>query len=154
MAANITVNLHDDYLLINASGCIADLDEYKQFAIQCYDKILQFGNTKIIIDINKAKVPKSLLIQNDLLEFLSDRFPDDIRFWTIAIVTATSCLAIGKYWEYITNQNGYWRYKAFSSIEEAQNYIQDPDGLSNSAQLLTDLFNTSSKKVPDMKTIL
>ena len=139
MAANITVNSHDDYLLINASGYIADLDEYKQFAIQCYDKILQFGNTKIIIDINKVKVPKSLLIQNDLLAFLSDRLPEEIRYWTIAIVTHNRGMAIGKYWEFLSNQSGFHRYKAFASIEEAQTYIQDPYRLSYPPQSFIDL---------------
>ena len=146
MAATITENSKDDYLLIKASGCIAGLEEHKRFAVQCYDKIEQYNKTKIIIDISTLKVPKSLLILNDLLEFLSNRLPEDVRYWTIAIVTANSGLAIGKYWEYITNQNGYWRHKAFSTIEEAHNHIEDPDSLSNSAQLFIDLPGCGSKK--------
>ena len=127
MTATFTAIAKDEHLLLEASGCIADLEAYKQFATQCYDEIVHFGKTKIIIDIDKLKAPKSLLILNDLLEFLSARLPEEIRYWTIAFVTTNRGMAIGKYWEFLSNQSGYRRYKAFASIEEAQIYIEDPD---------------------------
>jgi hypothetical protein len=79
---------------------------------------------KVIIDEQKTQFPRSLEYATELVKFFSETFPDEIRFWKIALVAASNFKAILDFWEFQANKMGYG-YKVFSSIEEARKFLND-----------------------------
>lgn len=122
---NITISsrVEDNYLLIKASGSIVEIKEYKMLQKRYYDEIMKFGYKKIIVDESEMLLPKSLMAQDELVEFFSNEFPEEIKEWKLAAVMAEDYIIIAKYWEHQVNSNGYCGFKVFTSIEEARIYL-------------------------------
>ena len=114
----------NDYLLIESSGSIADIEEYQLHTKRHVDEIMKYGIKKIIVDESKIQWAKSLLLQSDIVDFYSDELPEEMRFWKVACVVDSEFIDIVKFWEFKANQSGY-NYKAYTSIEEARKFMSD-----------------------------
>ena len=86
-------------------------------------QIKKHGSQKNIIDVTETSFPKSLLCLNDIVKFYTEELPDEMKYWKIAVVDESSYRELGKFWEFVANQQGFMRYKVFASIEEAQEFI-------------------------------
>jgi len=112
----------NDYLIVEASGSIADIKEYKLVAKRYYEEIMKYDIKRIIIDETKMKYPIRLVLQSDIVEHYSVRSPEEFRFWKLACVVDINFIEIAKFREFKATQSGY-NHKAFESIEEARAWI-------------------------------
>ena len=112
----------NDYLVVGASGSIADIEEYKLVEKRYYEEIMKYDIKKIIIDKTKMLYPKSLVLQSEIVDHYSVGSPETFRLWKLACVVYRNFMDIAKFWEFKATQSGY-NHKTFDSIEEARAWI-------------------------------
>jgi hypothetical protein len=123
MNATISSKTENDYLLIEASGRIDSLEEYKLLLRRYCDEIQKSGITKIIIVELNVQYSQSLKLQSDIVDSYEE-LPHEMRYWKVACVVHSDLIETGKFWEFRSRQGGY-NYKAFSSLEEANKFMSD-----------------------------
>ena len=124
MHVTISSKAENDYLLIESSGSIVNLEEYKVLVKRYVDEIAKYGINKILLDESKIKWAKSLLLQSDIVDFITDELNEVMRELKIACVVDNDVIDIAKFWEFKSKQSGY-NHKAFSSMDEARTFISD-----------------------------
>ena len=86
MKLTLSSKIENGYLLVDASGSIADIEEYKLLVKRYYDEIMKYDIKKIILDESKMQYPKSLVLQRDIVEYYTGGLPEELRFWKLACV--------------------------------------------------------------------
>ncbi len=122
MKLTLSSKQENDYLLMEASGSIADLEEYILLVKRYCDEAGKYDTMKIIIDESKMQYPKSLVLQSDIVEQYSVELPEELSFWKLACVVDRNMVHIAKFWEFKATQSGC-NHKAFDSIEEARAWM-------------------------------
>ena len=125
MGVVMTTKIENEYLLINASGSIADQKEHELFTKRIFLEIKKSSLEKIIINVSKISFPVSLEIHQDIVAFYTEELPAEMRNWKIAVVDESDYREIGYYWEFMTQKQGIQNYRVFSSIKEARTYMND-----------------------------
>lgn len=123
MNVNVSAKPGNEYLLINVSGIIANEDEHKLLTERFFLEIKKYNSKNTIIDVSETIFPQSFLFLNDIVAFYSEVLPEEIKHWKVAVVDESNFLELGKYWEFTANQQGFFGYKVFSSMKEAQVFI-------------------------------
>jgi len=121
----VSVNPENEYLFIKVSGIITNQVEHRLLTERFYLEIKEHGSNNTIIDVSETSFPHSFEFLNDIVEFYSEELPDEVKYWKIAVVDESSYRELGKYCEFIANQQGFMGYKVFSSMKEAQASIND-----------------------------
>ena len=124
MKLTLSSKIENDYLIVEASGSIADIEEYKLIAKRYCTEIMKYDIKKIIIDESKMKYPNSLVLQSDIVKYYSVGLPNELRFWKLACVVDRNMIDIAKFWEFKATESEY-NHKAFESIEEAKAWISE-----------------------------
>ncbi len=122
MKLTLSSKIENDYLIVEASGSIADIEEYKLLVKRYYDEIMKYDIKKIILDESKMQYPKSLVLQRDIVEHYSVGSSKAPRLWKLACVVDRNMIDIAKFWEFNATQRGC-NHKAFDSIEEARAWM-------------------------------
>ena len=99
MILALSSKIENDYLIVEASGSIADIEDYKLLAKRYCDEIMKYDIKKIIIDESKMKYPNSLVLQRDIVEHYSVGPPEEFRFWKLACVVDRNMIEIAKFWK-------------------------------------------------------
>lgn len=123
MNMTISTKVEDDYLLITASGSIADAEGLGLHTKRYVNEILAHGAMKVIIDETDVQYHKSLLDVIGLVESYSDVIPAELRSGRLAIVFNSDIKPIAEFWQFQATEKGY-DYKAFSTIEEARDFLR------------------------------
>jgi hypothetical protein len=121
----VSAKPENEYLFIKVSGAVTNQEEHRLLTRRFYLEIKEHGSNHTIIDVSEASFPNSLEFLHDIIAFYSEELPDKVKHWKIAVVDESSYRELGKYWEFLANQQGFMGYKVFSSMKEAQASIQD-----------------------------
>ena len=97
MDVALASKVEGDYLLTQVRGRIANLSELKQLTQRFYAEILKYGLTKILIDERDTTFPRSVEHSIELVHYLSEDFPEEIRSWKIALVMDSHFKPIGDF---------------------------------------------------------
>ena len=122
MILTLSTKQENDYLIVESSGSIANIEEYKLLVSRYYNEIMKYDIKKIILDESKMQYPKSLELQSDIVKHYSGGLFEEFRLWKLACVVDRNIIDIAKFWEFNATQRGYY-HKAFDSMEEAKAWI-------------------------------
>ena len=99
MKLTLSSKQENDYLLIEATGSIADIEEYILLVKRYCDEAGKYDTMKIIIDESKMQYPKSLVLQSDIVGQYSVELPEELSFWKLACVVDRNMIEIAKFWK-------------------------------------------------------
>ena len=123
MGVVVSVKPEEEYLLITVSGIIKNEEEHRSLTKRLYLEIKGHSPSNIIID--ETSFPHSFEFLNDIVRFYSEELPEEVKYWKIKVIDESSYLELGRYWQFIANQQGFMNYEVFSSMREAQTSLND-----------------------------
>lgn len=120
----ITSQNNADYLLIRSVASLKNENDLIQHAILVFDEYKKYGNKKVVLDGLETGFPSDLFPYYDLVQFYIEKFPPEVREIKLACVISPEYTRIGKFWETTSNNRGF-RYRAFTSLREAEEWIME-----------------------------
>lgn len=125
MPVKVTSNKEKDYLLIKATGIISSTEEWTHLPAQYYDRVKKHQATKIIINVMDLVFPADILSQCILVDTYTTELPVHIRKLKVALVADKRQKDAIRFWETYGQNRGYESYRAFFSMDEAEEFIKD-----------------------------
>lgn len=122
MNIKVTSIIENDYVLLEATGTVHDVSEYKLLMVKFFEEIAKHDMSKVLVDMRAVQFPISLEQASESVSYIFESLPEVIKKWKITGVVSSDIKPIADYWEFLSKQNGL-NYNVFDSIEIARYYM-------------------------------
>lgn len=122
MNISVTSIIENDYVLLEATGTVHDVSEYKLLMVKFFEEIATHDMSKVIVDMRAMQFPISLEQVSESVSFIFESLPEVIKKWKIAGVVTSDIKPIADFWEFQAKQYGL-NYNVFDSIEKARYHM-------------------------------
>ena len=120
----ITSQNNVDYLLIRSVAILKNENDLIRHAMLVFDEYKKYDNKKVVLDGLATDFPSDLFSYYDLVQFYIEKFPPEVREIKLACIISPEYARIGKFWETTSNNRGF-KYRAFTSLREAEEWLMD-----------------------------